>query len=93
MTNVATGIASTTATAFKDLLTLLNRLEAAKLAYTLRKVRPEAIMVLVRVPGEHWEIEFVDYGDEVHVEVECYTSDGEVGDERRLDNLFADNAD
>ncbi len=46
-------------------------------------------MVQVNVPGQRWEIEFVDYGDEVQVEVERFTSNGHIEDEAALAELFA----
>ena len=36
-----------------------------------------------------WEIDFVDYGDEVQVEIERFVSDGHIDDEAALDELFA----
>jgi hypothetical protein len=74
---------------FRQFLQLLNRLDAAKIAYRLRHSRSDAIMIQVNVPGERWEIEFVDYGDEVHVEIERFRSNGHIYDESMLDDLFA----
>ena len=42
----------------QKLLDFLNRLEQEQLAYSLEHNTPEAIMVLVAVPGERWEVEF-----------------------------------
>jgi hypothetical protein len=67
-------ITVSTQSAYQQLLALLRRLESAKIAYDLLHSRDDAIMVRVDVPGERWEIEFVDYGDEVHVEVERFRS-------------------
>jgi hypothetical protein len=78
-----------TSASFKSMLELLNRLETAKIAYTLTKVRPDAITARVSVPGERWEVEFADYGDDVQIEVERYVSSGEIADEASLDDLFA----
>ena len=75
--------------AYRDLLELLRRLQEAKIAHSLRQSRDDAIMIEVNVPGERWEIEFVDYVDEVHVEIECFRSDGHVDDESALKELFA----
>ena len=74
---------------FRELLALLRRLDAAKIHYTLDRVRDEAIMIRVDVPGQRWEIEFVDYGDEVHVEIERFVSNGHIDGEAALDELFA----
>ena len=73
---------------YKELLNFLNRLTDAKLHHILRHSRPDAITVEVFVPGERWEVEFVDYGDEVHVEVEIYRGGGVTGDEKTLEDLF-----
>jgi hypothetical protein len=79
-----------TQSAFQQLLALLRRLEAAKIAFDLLHSREDAIMIRVDVPGERWEIEFVDYGDEIHVEIERFRSvagvlpDGDVA----LEELF-----
>jgi hypothetical protein len=75
--------------AFRRLLDLLCRLEEAKIFYTLRHCRDEAIMIEVDVPGQRWEIEFVDYGDKVQVEIERFFSNGHMDDESLLDHLFA----
>jgi hypothetical protein len=75
--------------AFRRLLELLGRLREAKIHYTLGQVRDDALMVEVSVPGERWEIEFVDYGDEVQVEVERFVSGGDIDGESALADLFA----
>ena len=74
---------------FRRLLDLLGRLREAKIYYTLGQVRDDALMVEVSVPGERWEIEFVDYGDEVQVEVERFVSGGDIDGESALVELFA----
>jgi hypothetical protein len=75
--------------AFREMLALLNRLREAKIAFGLRQSRDEAIMIYVNVPGQRWEVEFVDYGDEVHVEIERFVSNGHIDDESALEELFA----
>jgi hypothetical protein len=79
--------------AFRQLLELLRRLREAKIAYSLRQSRDDAILVEVNVPGQRWEIEFVDYGDEVQVEIERFVSNGHIDDEAALDDLFANYSD
>jgi hypothetical protein len=74
--------------AFRQFLELLRRLQEARISYVLKQVRDEAIMVAVDVPGERWEIEFVDYGDEVQIEVERFTSSGQIENESALGDLF-----
>ncbi|MDZ7364944.1 MAG: hypothetical protein ONB43_03595 [candidate division KSB1 bacterium] len=48
--------------------------------------RDNAIMVIVTVPGERWEIEFFDDGS---VEGERFISDGEMGGKEMLSELLA----
>ncbi|HMC64088.1 MAG TPA: hypothetical protein VKI65_04050 [Gemmataceae bacterium] len=74
---------------FRQFLGLLERLREAKIAYKLRQSRDDALMIDVNVPGQRWEIEFVDYGDEVHVEIERFVSNGHIDDESALEELFA----
>src|SRR5258707_1015973 len=78
--------------AFRELLGLLRHLDQAKIAYTLRHSRDDALMVTINVPGERWEVEFVDYKDEVQVEVERFVSDGTIDGESSLRELFATHA-
>jgi len=75
--------------AYRRFLDLLRQLQDAKIAYTLRHSRDDALMIQVNVPGERWEIEFVGYGDEVQVEIERFLSDGHIDDESALKELFA----
>jgi len=50
-------------------------------------------MAEIVVPGERWEVEFVSYGAEVHVEIERFRNDGAIADERMLEDLFSKYAD
>ena len=69
----------------------LNELEERKIFYKLSKVRSEAIMVEIAVPGERWEVEFMDDGS---IEIEKFISDGGVCyDEKELKNLFEEFSD
>lgn len=74
---------------FREILGLLRRLEEARIHFRLRQSRDDALMIEAIVPGERWEIEFVDYDDEVHVEIERFRSNGHIYDESMLDELFA----
>ena len=70
---------------------LLQQLEAAKIHYTLARVRDDTIMVEVSVPGQHWEIEFMRDGT---VEIERYVSAAGVeADTTLLDRLITEFAD
>jgi hypothetical protein len=74
---------------YRHILDLLHRLREAKLHFDLRQSRDDALMIEVKVPGQRWEIEFVDYGNEVQVEIERFVSNGHIDDESALDELFA----
>jgi hypothetical protein len=79
--------------AYRAFLALLQRLDRAKISYRLSHPRDEAIMIDVDVPGERWEIELVDYGDELHWEVERFRSNGAIDDESAIEDLFANHSD
>ena len=70
--------------------TFLKHLADAHIHYTLAAHREEAIMVLVTVPGERWEIEFLSDGT---VEVERFVSNGEITGSEAFQELFARYAD
>jgi hypothetical protein len=75
---------------FRKLTTFLKQLEAAHIHYTLACHREDAIMVLVTVPGERWEIEFLGDGS---IEVERFLSNGEICGEETLQELLTRYAD
>ena len=75
---------------FSKLLAFLEKLELQNINYTLAHHREEAIMVLIAMPGERWEIEFTNDGS---IEVEKFFSTGEISDAQSLDELFARYAD
>ena len=75
---------------YRQILDLLRRLDQAKIAHRLSQTREEAIAIEVDVPGERWEIEFVDHGDKVHVEIERFRSNGKIYDESMFDKLFSE---
>ena len=54
------------------LLEFLNKLQAHKIYYRLEHVRPDTLMVLVTVPGERWEVEFLADSD---TQIEIFYSD------------------
>src|SRR5438046_629674 len=72
--------------AFGKLNSFLDKLEEERISYTMARHRDEAIMVLVTVPGERWEVEFFGDGS---VEVERFTGDGEIRGEEALTQLFS----
>jgi hypothetical protein len=71
---------------FSRLLAFLERLDQAKIPYSMRHSRDDAIMVVAYAPGEYWEIDFLEDGN---IEVERYRSNGHIDDESVLDHLFA----
>lgn len=73
-------------------LNFLMRLESNKIHYDLKCVRGEAIMALISVPGERWEVEFFIDG---HVEVEVFrtTAARKLEGEDALERLFANYSD
>jgi len=74
---------------------LLEKLEDRKIHYKLCKIRNDAIMIEVSVPGQRWEIEYNTYGESVGgvIEIEKFISDGVIYDRSELDNLFRDFSD
>ena len=75
---------------FTHLTAFLQSLERGKIHYILQSCRDEAIMVLVTVPGERWEVEFLADGS---VEVEGFISDGEIYGEDILSELLTEYTD
>ncbi len=71
---------------FRRLLALLERLDRAKIPYSMRHSRDDAIMIVAFAPSEYWEIEFLEDGE---VEIERYRSDGHIDEESVLTELFA----
>lgn len=75
---------------FSHLTSFLKDLERGKIHYILQSCRDEAIMVIVTMPGERWEVEFLTDGS---VEVERFVSNGEIYGEESLRELFTKYAD
>jgi hypothetical protein len=63
----------------------LDRLDGAEIQYTLSSVREGVITICLAIPGERWEVEFLDDGG---VEVERFRSDGEIQDFSVTRKLF-----
>jgi hypothetical protein len=74
--------------ALRTLLAFLKQLDQAKIAWALDRCRDDAIMVKIDVPGQRWEVELVDYGDEFQWEVERFVKAGAMEDESVLEELF-----
>ena len=75
---------------FTTLVALLEKLEDQHISYTLTHSREDALTVLVAVPGERWEVEFLSDGT---IEVEKFISTGEIHDAESIEGLFARYAD
>jgi hypothetical protein len=73
-----------------NLISFLNDLRDAKIAYRLEHNRDDAISVEVAVPGERWEVDFLDDGS---VEVEIFKSDGTIHDASSLTDLIEKHGD
>jgi len=71
---------------FDKLLEFIRHLESAKIAYRLDSYRYDGVSVVVTVPGQRWEIDFLADGD---IDVERFVSNGHIDDESALDELFA----
>lgn len=72
---------------FVRLLEFLDRLDDARLVYTLAHMR-DSVMISVAVPGERWEIEFLADSE---IEVERFISRGiEEASCELLDPLIAE---
>jgi hypothetical protein len=70
---------------FNKLIALLERLDEARIPYTMEHSRENAIMILAFAPGEYWEIEFLENGE---IDIERYRSNGKIDDESILQELF-----
>lgn len=73
-------------TPFDRLLALRRQLSDAKIYHELASYRDDAISLLVRVPGEFWEIDFLEDGT---VDIERFVSNGAIEGEAMLEELFA----
>jgi hypothetical protein len=72
-------------TSYDKLLSILTRLDDARIKYDLGHYRPDAVTISLAVPGERWEIEVLGDGE---VEVEVFRSDGTIFDENKIGDLF-----
>jgi hypothetical protein len=76
---------------FQRLLNFLNKLEERHIFFRLDRCRSAAILVRIDVPGQRWEVEFMDDGS---IETEVFRSDGTIeSGEIPLDRLFREFSD
>jgi hypothetical protein len=71
------------------LFVFLHRLERKNIYYKLNRIR-DSVLVEVAVPGQRWEVEFFE---DNHMEIEKFTSDGKLYDDKEMDVLFRDYSD
>jgi hypothetical protein len=71
--------------AMAKLLEFLERLDELGIAFSLKHIRYDTVMVLAHVPGQYWEVEFFEDG---HVEIEVYQRRGDIEGEEALPELF-----
>ena len=74
----------------EKLLVFLNKLEKNKIFFNLTKIRDGSLLVEVTVPGQKWEIEFMEDGE---IEIEKFLSDGRIFDKSELEVLFKNYSD
>jgi len=67
------------------ILTFLNQLDTADVHYTIEHNRQDSIMVIVRLPGELWEVEFFE---DDKIEIEILKSDGVIRDDALIPELL-----
>ncbi|KJR97698.1 MAG: hypothetical protein VR68_12325 [Peptococcaceae bacterium BRH_c4a] len=73
-----------------ELMRLLNKLEEKRIYYRINKIRSESIMIEVVIPGQRWEIEFMENGT---IEIEKFISDGKIYCAEELEVLYKDYSD
>ena len=78
------------ALSFDDVFSFLRALDEASIHYGLGSFRPGALCVEISVPGERWEVEFLEDGD---VWVEVFRSSGDIGGRELLEDLFERHSD
>lgn len=67
--------------AFRKLMGILQKLDAAKIHHSLSSYRTDAVSVTAVVPGERWEIDVLESGE---VDFERFKTSGDLGDENEL---------
>ncbi len=68
------------------LLEFLDELRRGKIHYRLSQHRADAIMIEIAVPGERWEVEFLEDGT---VEAEVFRSSGGIEGAEAVADLLA----
>ena len=73
----------------QKLIIFLTRLEESRIYYRLNKIR-DCILVEISVPGQRWEVEFMENGE---IEIEKFLTSNRIFDEQELEVLFHDFSD
>ena len=73
----------------KNLIKFLDDLDNKNIYYKLNHIR-NSILVEVAIPGERWEVEFLDDGS---IEIEKFISEGKIYGAEELENLLKNNSD
>ena len=67
------------------IISFLERLEERNISFSLSKIR-DSILVTVAVPGERWEIEFME---DDSIQIEKFITTARIYDESEIDHLFS----
>jgi len=73
----------------KRLIEFLDKLDEVGIYYRLNKIR-DSILVEIAVPGQRWEVEFMEDGS---IEIEKFMTQIKIYDEQELEVLFRDFSD
>jgi hypothetical protein len=73
-----------------ELISFLNELENRSIFYELKKHCPDSVMVCVAVPGQRWEIEFMEDGE---IRIEKFLSNGDIFGKVEIETLFKEHSD
>jgi hypothetical protein len=71
---------------FEAMLALVERLKKAGIYHEVASYREGALSIVARVPGQYWEIDFLEDGT---VDVERFVSSGKLDDANVLDELIS----
>ena len=69
---------------------VMNQLKKAGIYFEVKNFRDDYLMFYISVPGQRWEVEILSNGS---VEVEIFKSDGEIYDDKILEELFNKHSD
>lgn len=72
------------------LRSFISKLEETNIHFELSHYRDDAISVVVTVPGQRWEVDFLNDGS---IDVEKFVSNGTISGEEAFQELFANFSD